>query len=253
MYARRAFPDFVGYSPKYLQKEFTTTGHDAHETSLIWWNYLSRGNGTGAFQWTEGLGDYAEILYDYRYNKPIPRNFQYFRKEYLKMDMETDVVFNKLKGNTSQNIVHGKYPWIMRVLHFAIGDSAFYQGTKNLFETYRFKTYSIDQMIACYEKAAGVSLNWWKTEWLERKGVPELSLEYNIEAVLDKFVVNGKVVQKGAIYHIPIEIGIKTSDKINYQKVFLNGSETLFSFEYKLKPDSIIIDPNNWIIKLESY
>lgn len=36
IYARRAFPGFVGYNPSYLEKEFTTTGFDAHETALLW-------------------------------------------------------------------------------------------------------------------------------------------------------------------------------------------------------------------------
>lgn len=249
MYARRAFPDFVGYSPKYLEKEFSTTGHDAHETSLIWWNYFSHGKGPGALQWSEGLGDYAEILYDYKFHKPIPNKFQYFKNEYLKTDSEKDVPYNELKGNTSQNIVHGKYPWIMRVLHFAIGDSAFFQGTRNLFKTYQFKPYSIDELIACYENAAGTSLSWWKTEWLERKGIPQLSFTYEIKPENGKFNISGKIVQKSVVYHIPIEIGINSNGKIKSMKIILTQKETVFNFNYPVKPDSIILDPNNWIIK----
>lgn len=110
MYARLSFPGFIGYEPGYLEKEFTTTGYDAHETALLWWFSTIRGNGPGAFQWTEGFGDYAEILYDEKYHKPIAKIFQYFRNKYLELPVEKDVFYYELKGSTPQDMIHGKYP-----------------------------------------------------------------------------------------------------------------------------------------------
>jgi hypothetical protein len=169
MFARRAFPGFVGYAPHYLAKEFTTTGHDAHETSLLWWGYTTRGRGPGSFQWTEGFGDYVEIMYDEAFNKPIPANFRRFREQYLAMPAEEDVAYTELRGNTPQKIVHGKYPWLMKVIRDAVGDTAFVRALKLLFERYRFRTFTMDEFIAVLEEGTGRELEWWRKEWLERK------------------------------------------------------------------------------------
>ncbi|MFQ6115530.1 MAG: hypothetical protein ACE5NG_15835, partial [bacterium] len=181
IYARRAFPGFVGYSPQYLEKEFTTTGHDAHETALLWWFYTTRGNGPGSFQWTEGFGDYAEFLYDETYKKPIPKVFQYFRKKYLELPFENDVPHHQLRGNTPQEIVHGKYPWLMHILRYVEGDSAFHKAMRLLFKRFQFRTFSMSEFVLTLEQACGQSLKWWREEWLERKGVPALSLKSDIQ------------------------------------------------------------------------
>lgn len=169
IFARRAFPGFVGYAPHYLEKEFTTTGHDAHETSLLWWGYTTRGRGPGSLQWTEGFGDYVEIMYDEAFNKPIPANFRRFREQYLAMPAEEDVPYTELRGNTPQKIVHGKYPWLMKVIRDTVGDTAFVRALRLLFERYRFRTFTMDEFIATLEEGSGQKLDWWRKEWLERK------------------------------------------------------------------------------------
>lgn len=249
MYARRAFPGFVGYSPDYLDKEFSTTGYDAHETSLLWWGYTTRGIGPGSFQWTEGLGDYSELYFGFKTGKPIPENFNRFRLGYLKMPVENDLIYSDLRGNTSQNIVHGKYPWTMRVLHFAIGDSAFQFGTRLLFERFKFGTFTIDEFIGVYEETSGQSLRWWKTEWLERKGIPVFSVKHEIQNEDGKFTITGAVTQTGNFYHLPFEIGIVTETGLQIEKIFLSEVKTSFSFQCETVPLKVMYDPDNWIIK----
>ncbi|MFQ6104331.1 MAG: M1 family metallopeptidase, partial [Candidatus Glassbacteria bacterium] len=228
--ARRAFPGFVGYDPQYLEKEFLTTGHDAHETALLWWFYTIRGSGPGGFQWTEGFGDYAEFLYDDVYGKPIPEIFRYFREKYLKLPFENDVPYQQLRGNTPQEILHGKYPWLMHILRYVMGDIYFKKAMRLLFERFRFETFSMSEFVQALEEAGGKSLVWWREEWLERKGVPVISLESDIKRGDDSYHTKIILTQLGNIYHLPLEIGIETGEGMRIEKVNLTGRRMKFTF-----------------------
>lgn len=186
-YARRAFVGAVGYEPHYLERELTSTGHDAHETALLWWCYTTHGSGPGSWQWTEGLGDYAEIMYDEARHKPVASIFGRFRQKYLAAAAR-DVRYRELKGNTPQEFVHGKYPWIMAALREEIGDETFSRGLKELFRKFRYRTFTMDEFIGVFEQVSNRSLKSWRDEWLERPGLPPRKVEFRtrIQEVLPK-------------------------------------------------------------------
>lgn len=248
IHARRAFPGFVGYAPAYLQKEFTTTGHDAHETALLWWTYTLRGSGPGSFQWTEGFGDYAEILYDEANHRPIPANFRRFREMYLALPTEKDVLYPDLRGNTPQEIVHGKYPWLMHLIRFAVGDSAFRRAMRLVFKRFAFRTFSMDEFIAALEEGCGQSLRWWREEWLERKGVPEIIFLPQVGGGPSHYTFTCVFEQTGNVYHLPLEIGIETKAGMRIERVKLSERRMAFTFPSREDPLGSVLDPKGWLL-----
>jgi hypothetical protein len=253
MNARRAFPGFVGYNPEYLEKEFATTGHDAHETALLWWDYTIRGNGPGAFQWTEGFGDHAEFLYDEACGKPIPKIFELLRDRYLSLPVEQDLPYYELSGNTPQEIIHGKYPWLMRVMRYVVGDKAFKNAMELVFYRFRFHTFSMSEFVSTLEEGCGESLKWWRQEWLERKGVPTISLRSEIEQRGREYQIRVVLRQTGNLYHLPIEIGIRTTKGLRIEKVNMSLQEMSFTFKSAEKPEDILLDPNGWVLMRKIY
>lgn len=248
MYARRAFAGWIGYSPEYLQKEMERTGYDAHETSLLWWGLTSHGSGSGSWQWTEGLGDYVEVMYGEARKKPLPQNFVRFRSDYLATPPEQDVPYDQLRGDTPQKIIHGKYPWTMQVMRELIGDPAFRRGIRLLFDRYRFRTFSMDEFIATFEEAAGQSLSWWREQWLNRKGMPVVDFESSVAASGNRFRISCKLEQEGALYDLPLEIGIKTGGITRIEKILLRGRTSVVTFESAEPPGEIVLDPNERIL-----
>ena len=248
MYARRAFPGFVGYEPRYLEKELTTTGHDADEASLLWWTYTLHGAGPGCFQRTEGFGDCSEILYDEMYHKPIPKIFQRFRAEYLATPAEQDVLYPDLRGNTPQKFIHGKYPWLLYLVRSVVGDSAFGNALRLVFSRFQYRTFSMSEFISTLEEGSGQSLQWWQDEWLGRKGVPTIALNSHIQKRDSHHVVTCTLEQRGNTYHIPLEIGIESSHGLRIEKVLLREKRMLFTFESDEEPTRIILDPHGWVL-----
>lgn len=204
IYARRAFPGFVGYSPAYLAREMERTGHDAHETSLLWWGYAFGGRGPGAFQWLEGLGDYVEILYDEARGHPVPAIFERFRVEYLASTREEEPAISELRGSTPQKFVHGKYPWLLHVLRGELGLEALRAGVRRLASDCAFRACSLDELVAALEAGSGRSLARWRAQWLERRGVPEL--EYAIVRAGEALRL--RIVQRGELYELPLEVAL---------------------------------------------
>lgn len=253
IYARLAFPGFIGYNSSYLEKEFTTTGFDAHETALLWWFYTIRGDGPGSFQWTEGFGDYAEFLYDEKYQKPIPEIFQYFRNKYLSLPSEKDVLYYELTGSTPQEIIHGKYPWLMHVLRYIVGNEKFQETMKLIFQKFQFRTFTMDEFISVLEDGCKQSLQWWREEWLERKGVPVISLESEISYNENYYEIKCILTQVENLYNFPLEIGIETENGIEIKRVNLTEKQTIFTFQSKEKPINILLDPDNWLLLKRIY
>ncbi len=248
MYARRAFPGFVGYEPQYLEKEFSTTGLDAHETALLWWGYTIRGNGPGSFQWTEGFGDYAEILFDEKYGKSTPTNLTYFREKYLETPAAGDLLYSELRGNTPQELIHGKYPWLMHLVRYVVGDSSFRKAMRLVFERFRYRTFSMNEFISVMEEGCGQSLGWFRKEWLERRGVPEVELRSRVRKIGSAYRLTCIIEQRGNLYHLPLEIGIQSSKGLRVEKVKLAGRKTTLETTLMEEPTRVLFDPKGWIL-----
>jgi hypothetical protein len=264
MRGRRALNGYIAYGPQFLDREMDTTGYDAHETSLLWWGYTTRGTGPGSFQWTEGFGDYVEFLYGEARKKPLPAQFQRFRDAYLQTvplakdsivtgnPVTLEPLYSELRGNTPQMFVHGKYPWLMAVVHDSIGDAAFRKGLQRLFVEHRNTTFRIDDLIATFERASGMKLDWWRKQWLERRGVPQLSVIRRITSQRSakgiSFRVDGTIEQHGPIYQFPVEIGIRTAAGIEYIHLTVINKETTFVWTGRNEPLEVILDPKNRLL-----
>ncbi len=252
IYARRAFPGFVGYNPSYLEREFSTTGLDAHETALLWWFYTTRGSGPGAFQWSEGFGDYAEILYDERYHKPIPVIFERFREEYLASKPAEDVPYGELKGSTPQKIVHGKYPWLMQIVRFAVGDVPFRRAMGLLFERYRFRTFTMDQFVATLEEGTHQSLKWWRDGWLDRSGRASIRLVHKSYRAGSRYKTEVVLEQPEPPRAMPIEIGIEMDGRMRFERLWFTTARTSKVFVTATGPKRVVLDPHGWILAEKS-
>jgi aminopeptidase N len=164
------------------------------------------------------------------------------------MDFSDDVSITQLRGNTPQKIIHGKYPWLMHVLRYRMGDAAFRSGVRTLFSRFRFRTYSLDDFVQVFAEAAHTSLDWWKTEWLDRPGVPVLRLSYSIESRANGLRLSGALEQLRNVYHMPVELGIYSRGQLLLKTVAMNAVTTPVGFEIPAQPDSVVLDPRRWLL-----
>jgi len=249
IFARRAVAGGVIYNPGYLAEELRTTGHDAHETALLWWFYTLAGRGPGSYQWTEGFGDYAEILYDEARGLPVPADFEAYRRGYLNMaGTPAEPPITAPRGPLAGNFIHGRLPWVMHLLRFAVGDSAFNRGVRLLFDRWRFRSFTLEEFAATLAEGTGQPLDWWRDEWLKRGGVPELTWHADITPDSSGYRVAVSLRQAGVLYHLPLEIGIESSLGLRVERVYLDGPTGDFRFWSAAAPLRVLVDPHRWLL-----
>lgn len=247
--ARRAVAGGVIYQPRYLADELGTAGHDAHETALLWWFYTIAGRGPGSYQWTEGFGDYAEMLYDEARGLPVPADFESYRRGYLRMAGTPDEPpITAPRGPLAGNFVHGRLPWLMHLLRFAVGDSAFDRGIRLLFDRWRLRSFTLEEFVATLAEGTGQPLDWWRREWLERGGVPELTWHADITPDSGGYRVAVSLRQVGPLYHLPLEIGIESAQGLQVERIQLDDPTREFQFWSPPKPTRVHVDPNRWLL-----
>ena len=249
IFARRAVAGGVIYDARYLADELRTTGRDAHETALLWWFYTIAGRGPGSFQWTEGFGDYAEMLYDEARGLPIPPDFESYRRGYLRMAGTTDEPpITAPRGPLAGNFIHGRLPWVMHLLRFAVGDSAFDCGVRLLFDRWRFRSFTLEEFVATLAEGTGQPLEWWRREWLERGGVPELTWHADITPDSGGYRVVVSLRQAGTLYHLPLEIGIVSAQGLKVERMQFDAPARELRLWSASEPAQVLVDPHRWLL-----
>jgi hypothetical protein len=249
IFARRAVAGGVIYESRYLADELRTTGHDAHETALLWWFYTIAGRGPGSYQWTEGFGDYAEMLYDEARGLPVPADFESYRRGYLRMaGTPAEPPITAPRGPLAGNVVHGRLPWVMHLLRFAVGDTAFDRAMRRLFDRWRFRSFTLEEFVATLAEGTGQPLDWWRRDWLERGSVPDLTWHADITPDSGGYRVAVALRQVGILYQLPLEIGIESARGLRIERVQLDGPTRDFRFWSASEPTRVLIDPRRWLL-----
>jgi aminopeptidase N len=106
----------------------------------------------------------------------------------------------------------------------------------------------MDEFLSTLEEGSGQSLLWFREEWLERRGVPTISLKSEIQKSAEVYNITCVLEQIGNIYRLPVEIGIQTEKGMHMEKVLLKERLMTFSFSSREKPQKILLDPQDWII-----
>jgi aminopeptidase N len=99
--------------------------------------------------------------------------------------------------------------------------------------------------------AEAPSLRPFFTQWLRSTGVPEFTLEYVTYRTKKGFRIVGKAKQDLDFFHMDVEIEVQTEGNPEIKTISISGKESPFTVETfgRPKPNGIIIDPHNYILK----
>jgi aminopeptidase N len=99
--------------------------------------------------------------------------------------------------------------------------------------------------------AGAVNLRPFFTQWLRSTGVPEFTLEYVTYRTKKGFRIVGKAKQNLELFNMDIEIEVQTEGNPEFKTIQIAGKESSFTVETfgRPKPNGIILDPHNFILK----
>jgi hypothetical protein len=173
-----------------------------------------------------------------------------------------------------RSVVVNKGAMVFHMLRALLGDANFFGLLKDFYSRYAGKPARIADFESMAEShaaqptvpetkaignaptaAAGtLNLRPFFTQWLRSTGVPEFSLDYVTYRTKKGFRIVGKVKQSLDFFRMDVEIEVQTEGNPEYKIINVAGTESSFTVETfgRPKPNGIVIDPHNYILKSSS-
>jgi tetratricopeptide (TPR) repeat protein len=170
-----------------------------------------------------------------------------------------------------QSVVVNKGAMVFHMLRAIIGDANFTALVKDFYSRYAGKSariqdfeqlaeahlaqpaptaeFKMGNAPAASEQPA--SLRPFFTQWLHSTGVPEFNLEYVVYRTKKGFRIVGKAKQNLDVFHMDVEIEVQTEGNPEFKTITISGKESSFTVETfgRPKPNGIVIDPHDFILK----
>jgi len=169
-----------------------------------------------------------------------------------------------------QSVVVNKGAMVFHMLRAIIGDANFSALLKDFYSRYSGKSARIQDFEQLAETRLAqraptefkmgnspaaseqpASLRPFFTQWLHSTGVPEFNLEYVIYRTKKGFRIVGKAKQNLDVFHMDVEVEVQTEGNPEFKTITISGKESPFTVETfgRPKPNGIILDPHDYILK----
>jgi aminopeptidase N len=106
-------------------------------------------------------------------------------------------------------IVYNKAPGILRSLEFVIGETAFRDGIRMFVKQHAFGNAQWSDLVDSFGTASGRNLRPWAAAWVQRRGMPEITVDWSCGADkrLSKFNLSQRnVLGEGGVWPIKMKI-----------------------------------------------
>ena len=119
------------------------------------------------------------------------------------------------------------------------------------FERYGQRTFSMDEFITAFAEGTGDSLGWWRRDWLERPGVPEIDVETRVRREGDRFITSVRLVQPSPARRLPLELEMGTERRRLWVSTPVVEARFIAPAPRDTAtvaaPDTVTIDPRGWV------
>jgi aminopeptidase N len=154
--------------------------------------------------------------------------------------------FRSRYDGPSEAIGYGKSLMMWHMLRLNVGDENFAVGFQKFYRANKFKFASFDDIRKSMEEASGEDLKDFFTQWVTRKGAPELQLkDVVVNKSGDGYTVDFTIsqIQNDDPFNLDVPVVIYSDSDYVRQTVELNTKEQRFTITVANNPVRIDIDP----------
>jgi aminopeptidase N len=259
----------------------------AHEASHQWWGHIV-GWRSYRDQWlSEGFAEYSGVLYTSLRKKPKDGRelIKEMRKSLLEppatdqgitgeklYEVGPLILGHRVASRRSQGayqaLIYNKGGLVLRMLHFLFTDPAtgegqpFFDMMGDFVNRYRNKEASTEQFIQVAnehfirtpiaQKYSITDLDWFFAQWVYQTALPSFRLEYSI-----RDEPNGQAVVEGTLFQenvpenwamvLPLVFTFEGNQMARTTLLALGPSRP-FSIPLPVKPKSVELDPDYWVL-----
>jgi len=220
-----------------------------HELAHHWW-----GNAVGPKTWkdiwlNEGFATYSEALY-YEHTAGLYALKSTMLSKY--QDNFTGRLYDP--DDLFSQTIYDKGAWVLHMLRWEVGDSSFFRILRNYFEGYKYKSASTNDFKNVCEEVSGKDLTKFFDQWVyEGDDQIKMNIEWAIESIKNNDI-NIKIdfrqfQDRYKEFHFPVELQfIDKNGKYENARFTINERKGVLFHELKFEPDSVVADPDYWLL-----
>ncbi|MDZ7372393.1 MAG: M1 family aminopeptidase [candidate division KSB1 bacterium] len=228
-----------------------------HELAHQWWGDLVTLQEWADLWLNEGFASYAEVLFvESLYGRPaaqsILREFasRYFAEE---KRLGPFAVYNPPAAYMWGATVYDKGAWVLHMLRFLVGDSAFFRILQRYRERFAFGNAATRDFQAVAEEVSGLPLDSFFDQWLYRSGHPILAVTW-WQKMPGQLTVEITQLQDGPLFALPVEIETRGKDWRQRDTLWTRSVSDTFALRLRVPlanswAESLEVDPDNWLLK----
>lgn len=229
-----------------------------HEIAHQWF-----GNAVTEYDWddvwlSEGFATYFTLLFiEHQYGRDAFIEGLISSKErvntFYEKNREYRIVHDNLKDmrKVTSSQTYQKGSWVLHMLRGVIGTDNFWNGIQSYYHKYRNSNATTDDFRSEMEEVSGIDLSTFFQQWLYKGGTLKYAGSWQFDADESRVKIKLDQVQNdGSLFKMPLEIGIYFAGQYDPQIeiVQVNERSNFFTINVVSEPDSIILDPNTWIL-----
>ena len=148
-----------------------------------------------------------------------------------------------------ESVAAGKGAWVANMFQEVIGEEKFNDLLKQYYETAVKNGGGEAAFLRLARDIHGRDINWFFTVWLDTIGVPDMQIDYVLYRTIDGFRVSGAIRQTNELFRMPVEILAVSGDREEIKVVEANGKSSPFDISIFSRPEKIVLDPKNKILR----
>jgi aminopeptidase N len=261
----RGFGEYPFVAEKYGHAEFTWGGGMEHQTltsmggyseDLIshelahqWWGDMVTCEDFGHIWLNEGFATWSEAYWaEQAYGNSTYREYMDFASYFgggtiFVEDPQTQVIFDS-------NLSYNKGSWVVHMLRGVVGDADFFDGLALYRANHLYGSATTEQLQAAMETVSGKDLTAFFQQWIYGDYFPIYSYDWVPGPQAGEITVSISQVQNNTgVFTMPIRLQLNTDTGAVDVTVANNQAEQDFVLAVPGTVESIILDPDRWILR----
>jgi aminopeptidase N len=153
-------------------------------------------------------------------------------------------LFKLLNRNNYQ-----KGAWVLHMLRRVVGDEKFFEGVRDYYRTYRDSNALTEDFRRVMELHHGKPLEWFFKEWIYEPGFPAYEATWRWDEPAKRLTLNVRQTQAGDPFRMPLDVEFKDGGQARREVIEVSGREQTFDFKLERRPQSVALDPDEWVLK----
>ncbi len=226
----------------------------AHELAHMWWGDMITCEDFHHIWLNEGFATYSEALYT-----EVVYGTEAFRDEMSQNRYLGPGTIYVPDLSDWNRIFHGglsyaKGSWILHMLRHVVGDNNFFSSLQAYYQDtrYQYGSATTEDFRDICEQVSGLDLDYFFEQWIYGEYYPVYNYSWEARPVRDGYVIDLTISQSqtGTFFEMPIDIEVETGSGSEIFVVQNTEQAQQFELHVETEPLDLLLDPEDWILKL---